>query len=125
MRWFGSKDGQRPVDAYRKAIALNRSHCWSHYNLAEALVELEEWSEAIAAYGEAMKLEPNLPDVEDKINNALHRRIEWDLESAFNYYLMAIEHEPTDIQSYEEALKIQPDRLELYVGLANLLVEKR
>ncbi|KMW70860.1 tetratricopeptide repeat protein, partial [Limnoraphis robusta] len=46
------------AEGYRKAVALNPSAAWSHFNLGEALEKLGKTEEAIASYQQAVQLNP-------------------------------------------------------------------
>lgn len=108
--------------ALRKAIELNRDFALSYYNLGEALVQLAEWDEAIAAYQCARQLQSDLPQVEQKLSQAISKRNKLNAESLFNTYLRAIEQNPTDVESYRQAIEIHPDNAKLHLGLGNALV---
>lgn len=115
---------EEAVEGYRSAIGLNPDFHWSHYNLGEALVKLERWEEAIGAYREAMQLQLDLPQIEEKLNRALHQQVKSHLDLALSYYRQAIDRDRTDVESYQKALELQPDDAELYLGLGNALVAK-
>ena len=60
--WFRSEDYENARDAWGRAESAD-----SHYNRGNALAHLGDYDAAIAAYDEALALEPNMPD-------ALHNR---------------------------------------------------
>ncbi len=114
------------VQSYREAIRLNPDCDWSYYNIAEALAALENWEDAYPAYAKAQKLNANLPELTSKLNHVLHQRIKSDLNSALKLYLQAIKQEPSNLDNYHQALKIDPLDTNLYLGLSqNLITQER
>ncbi|MFM6206269.1 tetratricopeptide repeat protein, partial [Planktothrix sp.] len=112
------------IAAYQKAIELDPNFVWSHYNLAASFEQLGQWDEAVEAYRQALKIQPDLPNLEEKLNQALHQEVKGKLEQALSYYRQTIENDPTDIESYQKALEIKPDDAELYLGLGNAWIAK-
>jgi tetratricopeptide (TPR) repeat protein len=119
------KQWKEAAEAYEKAIELNRKFSWSHYNLGEVLVQQQKWDEAVVAYRFALQIQPDLPQVEEKLNDALHYRVKSNLNLALSYYRQAIERDPTDIESYTKALEIAPNEPELHAGLGTAWQRKR
>jgi tetratricopeptide (TPR) repeat protein/glycosyltransferase involved in cell wall biosynthesis len=114
---------QEAAQALQQAIALHPDFHWSHYNLGDALAKLEQWDGAVGAYQRAKQLQPDLPDLIRKLNRALHQRAMLDLEAVFDYQCQAIEQDPTNLESLQEALELQPNNPKLCLGLANALAE--
>ncbi|MCF3627082.1 tetratricopeptide repeat protein [Planktothrix agardhii 1801] len=115
---------ERAIAAYQKAVDLDPNFVWSYYNLAEIYVKLDQWDEAVEAYRQVLKIKPDLTEVEEKLNQALHQQVKARLETALSYYRKAIENDPTDVESYQKALEIKPDDAELYFGLGNAWIAK-
>ncbi|MFM6398636.1 tetratricopeptide repeat protein, partial [Planktothrix sp.] len=105
-------------------IELDPNFVWSYYNLAASFEQLGQWDEAVEAYRQVLKIKPDLTEVEEKLNQALHQKVKARLETALSYYRQAIENDPTDIESYQKALEIKPDDAELYLGLGNAFYQK-
>ncbi|CAD5931909.1 glycoside hydrolase family 99-like domain-containing protein [Planktothrix agardhii] len=118
------EDWEGAIAAYQKAVDLDPNFVWSYYNLAEVYVKLDQWDEAVEAYRQVLKIKPDLTEVEEKLNLALHQQVKTRLETALSYYLQAIKNDPTDINSYQKALEIKPDDAELYFGLGNAWIAK-
>ncbi|CAD5946408.1 glycoside hydrolase family 99-like domain-containing protein [Planktothrix agardhii] len=115
---------ERAIAAYQKAVDLDPNFVWSYYNLAEVYVKLDQWDEAVEAYRQVLKIKPDLTEVEEKLNRALHQQVKTRLETALSYYRKAIKNDPTDVESYQKALEIKPDDAELYFGLGNAWIAK-
>ena len=113
------EDWENAIAAYQKAVDLDPNFVWSYYNLAEVYVKLEQLDEAVETYRQVLKIKPDLTEVEEKLNQALHQQVKTRLETALSYYLQAIANDPTDVDSYQKALEIKPDDADLYVGLGN------
>ena len=118
------EDWEGAIAAYQKAIDLDPNFVWSYYNLAEVYVKLDQWDEAVEAYRQVLKIKPDLTEVEEKLNRALHQQVKTRLETALSYYRKAIKNDPTDVESYQKALEIKPDDAELYFGLGNAWIAK-
>lgn len=112
------------IAAYQKATDLDPNFVWSYYNLAEIYVKLDQWDEAVEAYRQVLKIKPDLTEVEEKLNRALHQQVKTRLETALSYYRKAIKNDPTDVESYQKALEIKPDDPDLYLGLGNAWIAK-
>ncbi len=112
------------VVAYEGAIALDPDFAWSNYNLGDALVALKQWDKASAAYRRAKEIQADLPEIDAKINRILTLKVKTKFGSAFECYLAAIEQDPTDIESFQKALTIDPNNAQLLVGLANAYLTK-
>ncbi|MCX6927392.1 MAG: tetratricopeptide repeat protein [Verrucomicrobia bacterium] len=92
--------------AFRAALADQPSCQYSWQGLAMALVEQQQYNEAIAACQEALKIDPLLAPAHSTIGLALTRL------GQTNEALM----------QYSEALRIQPTLAEAHYNLANVLV---
>lgn len=118
------EDWEGAIAAYQKAVDLDPNFVWSYYNLAEIYVKLDQWDEAVEVYRQVLKIKPDLTEVEEKLNQALHQQVKARLETALSYYLQAIKNNPTDIESYQKALEIKPDNAELYWELGKAWFHK-
>jgi O-antigen biosynthesis protein len=90
----------------QKAIEVKSDYIWSHYNLGEALIRQGKYDQAILAFQNALKLNPNssnLVKVTDRIKFALVQKSEQD-------YLNDLTNKPNDA--------------ELYLGLANVFTHQ-
>ncbi|QYO67460.1 glycosyltransferase [Leptolyngbya sp. 7M] len=117
---------QQAANAYTTAITLNPNFAWSHFNLGEAWSHLEAWDAAIESYRMALKLQPDLPHVPARLAHALQQRAADDRASALRFYRQAIQQQPHEPENYHKALELQPDAVELYLGLTeSLLIHDR
>ena len=112
------------VPVYKQAIALNPEFPWSYYNLAEAYGMLSNWSDAVAYYEQAAQIQADLPQIEHKLGHALYQRCQSDRSRALEHFSLAIAREPDNPQVYHQALAIDRTNIELYLKLANILLEK-
>ncbi len=115
---------QRPQEAItvlKQAITLQGDFAWAHYNLGDAQEKVGQWSEAIAAYQTAAKIQADLPYLPTKLGHVFFRQSEQDRQTALEYFLQAIEQDPTQIENYHQALGIEPHNLELYLKLGKAL----
>jgi O-antigen biosynthesis protein len=113
---------QQAAEAFATAITLNPNFAWSHFNLGEALFHLEKWDGAIEHYRAALKLQPDLPHAPGRLANALQQRATTDRASALAFYQQAIQQNPSEPENYHKALELQPDAVELYLGLTEALL---
>ncbi|GGA45687.1 hypothetical protein CYANOKiyG1_64630 [Okeania sp. KiyG1] len=72
---------------------MNPDFCWSYYNLADVLVKLEKWEEAVNAYRRTIELNPDF---------------------CWSYYnladvLVKLEQKEEAITAYQKAIKLAPD----------------
>jgi len=80
--------------------------------------------EAIAAYRQAIAINPDVDWIHPIIGDALLKRSQLDVKSAIASYRQAIEINPDDVQAYRKLLTIQPDNFEIYLELGNTLVKQ-
>nr|RNJ71212.1 MAG: tetratricopeptide repeat protein [Leptolyngbya sp. IPPAS B-1204] len=113
---------QQAANAYTTAITLNPNFAWSHFNLGEAWSHLEAWDAAIESYRTALKLQPDLPHAPARLAHALQQRATDDRASALRFYRQAIQQQPYEPENYHKALELQPDAVELYLGLTEALL---
>ena len=92
------------ASCFRNAIELRADFAWSHYNLGEALHELKEFDDALEAYKAAKKLEPNLPQVTQKIGAVLHQRSLESRRQALAFCREQIAQEPENIELYHQVI---------------------
>ena len=110
------------TELYQKSLELNPNFDWCHYNFGEALVNLERWEEAIIAYQKALDLNSNLPQIHKKLADSFYQRASLDRESLLADYQHKIAEDPYKISLYHQAIEIQPQNADLYLGLGNALV---
>jgi O-antigen biosynthesis protein len=115
---------QSAANAYRQAIELKPDFVWSHYNLGEALVKLGAWDEALKAYQTAQKLDPNLPEPKQKISEVLRQRTKTSRQEALAYSLEQIAQDPDNIEFYHQAISLDKQNYQLYVGLGKALFKQ-
>ncbi|NJO79383.1 MAG: tetratricopeptide repeat protein [Cyanobacteria bacterium RM1_2_2] len=113
---------QRAASAFQTAISLNPDFAWTHYNLGRAWVRLQEWDQAIAAFQSALKVQPDLPYALGDLADALQQRSALDQANALAYYRQAIQQNPLDPEHYHKAIELQPDAVDLYLGLVDALL---
>jgi O-antigen biosynthesis protein len=112
------------ANAYRQAIKLKPDFVWSHYNLGEALAKLAQWDEATKAYQGAQKLDPNLPEPRQKLGEMLHRRTKSSRQEALVYSLEQIAQDPDNIEFYHQAISLDKQNHQLYLGLGKALFKQ-
>jgi O-antigen biosynthesis protein len=113
---------EEAIDIYHRSLKINPDFDWSYYNLGEALSQLERWEEAIIAYQQGLDLNPNLPSIYKKLANTFYQRAVVDRESILDYYRNLIKVNPEEVSFYHQALELQPQDAQLYLGLGNALV---
>jgi|GEM_PF-980920 len=114
---------EEAATAYQETTRKNPQFAWAHYNLGDMLVEIGAIEKAIAAYKQALKVQPNFPQAEEKLNQTLLQRMKLGLKKAKEYYQQQLQINPKDGISYEYIVQIEPDNLEMVVGLGNALIE--
>jgi tetratricopeptide (TPR) repeat protein/GT2 family glycosyltransferase len=117
-----------PIEAIavlQNALKLKQDFHWTYNNLGAAYISLQRWEKAIAAYSQVLKLQPQSEEAKERLNFALQQKATADSDLAFELYLEAIERDPDDIESYQQALEIHNDRPELYLGLADACSRKK
>ena len=119
----------RAIELGKQGIELNPDCFWLHYHLGEAFVAKEQWNEVVKTYRHAKELQPDLPEIEQKLeqklNYALEQKIQIARQKALESYLQAMERDPENIDSYWKAIEIQPDNVELYLKLTSVLVDQK
>ncbi|MGL5076759.1 MAG: tetratricopeptide repeat protein, partial [Waterburya sp.] len=115
---------QASADCYRQAIKLKPDFVWSHYNLGEALVKLAQWEEAASAYQAAQKLNPELPEPRQKLGEVLHQRSKSSQKEALSYYQEQIPQNPDNIELYHQAISLDKQNPQLYLGLGKALFKQ-
>ena len=115
---------QEAIPAYQKAIELDPNYPWSYYNLAEAYSMLHQWSQAADMYQKAAQIRADLPQLQQKLGNALYHRGHQDLERALQHLMQAIDREPGDLTVYHQAIAIDNNNLELYLKLGDRLIQQ-
>ncbi|MGK7914528.1 MAG: tetratricopeptide repeat protein, partial [Prochloraceae cyanobacterium] len=112
------------IAVLRKAIALKGDFAEAYCNLGDALTQIGQWPKAIAAYQAAQKIQGNLADLSQKLAHVLFRQSEVDRQTALENILNAIAKEPQNINNYHQALAIDKQNPDLYLGLGNVLMER-
>ena len=112
----------KATELYQKSLAINPKFDWCYYNLGKALVHLERWEEAIFAYQKALELNSNLPQIHKKLADSFYQRANLDREYLLADYRSQIAEDPYKISLYHQAIEIQPQNADLYLGLGNALV---
>ena len=110
------------TELYQKSLAINPNFDWCHYHLGEALVNLDRWEEAIFAYQKALDLNSNLPKIHKKLADSFYQRANLDRESLLADYRNQIAEDPYNISLYHQAIEIESQNADLYLGLGNSLV---
>lgn len=118
------KRWEESASVSQRAIELNSELPWAYYNLGEALVELGKWDEAINSYRRALKLKPDIVSAKKQLAKALQQRAKSDRQACLELYQSAIRDNPEDLQNYYQAIEIEENNVELYLGLGNVLVKK-
>ncbi|MGL5065628.1 MAG: glycosyltransferase, partial [Microcoleus sp.] len=95
-----------------------------HYQEAEKLTELGKWKDAIAAYKQALGLDPHLPAIHQKLAGVLQKQAQVERNSLLNYYQQKIQQNPDEPDNYYKALDICPDRADFHFGLAKALAKQ-
>lgn len=112
---------EKAIDFGSKGIELYPDSEWINYHLAEALAAQGKWEQAIAIYEKARPLENHNVKIENKIKYAIGKRIASDEKQALNYYLLAIQNNPKDLENYLKVLDIQPDNVSIFNYLINVI----
>ncbi|NEN87492.1 MAG: glycosyltransferase [Okeania sp. SIO3H1] len=98
---------------------------WEHYlEQAKDFYKNQHWSEAIASYQNALKLNPNLPGIHQKIGDALQQQAKAEKTNLLNFYKQKIQQNPDDLQTYYQALEISPNDTEIYLELGKAFAKK-
>jgi protein O-GlcNAc transferase len=95
----------RGVELIKKAIALNAKVPGAHYNLANALRDLNRPEEALASYDKAIALQPGFAEAFSNRGNAL-----WSLN-----------RREEALASYDKAIALKPDSAEAHINRGNAL----
>jgi tetratricopeptide (TPR) repeat protein len=127
---------------YEQAVTHKRDFAEAHYNLGNALLQLDRKAAAIEAYRRAAKLRPNLLPAHNNLGNALQSLGRW--EEAAQAYRRALTLDPDipdlhrnlgivlqgtgdgegAIAAYRRAIALRPEWTKPYGSLANLLLER-
>ncbi|ELS02764.1 putative glycosyltransferase [Xenococcus sp. PCC 7305] len=113
---------EEAISMFKKAIALRSDFPEAYCNFGDACVQIGQWRKAITAYQSAAKIKPNLPGLSKKIAHALFRQSEEYRQTALDNILQEIKRSPKNITNYYQALEIDKNNPELYLGLANALM---
>ena len=118
------KQWQQAEQSLRQAIKLKPDFAWSHYNLGEALFHLEQWEQALECYKKAQALDPELPQVDTKIGAVMHRRSQQLQQETLSFCLERLKKDPGNIELYHQAISLDKQNHQLYLGLGKALVER-
>jgi tetratricopeptide (TPR) repeat protein len=129
--------------AYRKAASLRSDYVEAYQNLGALLCDkVHDYPGAIAAFREAIKLEPDNPAAHFGLGNSLTKQGAQD--EAVASYRKAIDLKPTyadahnnlgrvleaqrkpaeAMAEYREAIRLQPDYVTAYLGLGSVLCDQ-
>ena len=92
---------------FRHALAVTENNWLAHNNLGNALADDGRRPEAMAQYGEALRLEPGYAKAHNNLGIAL----------------ADADRGPEAVAQYEEALRLRPDFAEAHNNLGNALLE--
>jgi serine/threonine protein kinase/tetratricopeptide (TPR) repeat protein len=95
----------RAMDEARKAISLNANLSYGHHSLGSTLSSLGRYDEAIDAFKQAIRIEPN--------NAGAH-------SSLGRVYWLGKGMIPEGIEEHEQAIKLNPEAGYAFLQLANL-----
>ena len=115
---------EEAIAMLRKAISLKADFAGAHCNLGDAWAQVGQWQKAIAAYQTATKIQPDLSGLPQKLAHVLFCQSEQDKQTALKNIMQAIGREPKNINNYHQALAIEKNNPELYLGLGNALIEQ-
>ena len=120
-----SKKPEEAISVIRKALALKDDFPEAYCNFGDAFVQVGQWRKAITAYQSAAKINPKFPGLSQKIAHALFRQSEEYKQTALENILQEIEREPNNTTNYYQALEIDSNNTELYLGLGNALMVQK
>ncbi|MBU3936785.1 MAG: tetratricopeptide repeat protein [Proteobacteria bacterium] len=89
------------VTLFEKAIHQDPNKAVYHYNLGNALKDLERFDEAIPCYGQALLLKPDYVDALNNLGTVLHNQGKFE----------------EAISAYQEALRIAPDHAGVHYNM--------
>jgi|GEM_PF-253697 len=115
---------QKAADSLTQAIKLKSDFAWSHYNLGEALFHLEQWEQALECYQKAQALDPKLPQVNTKIGAVMNRRTQQLQQETLSFCLDRLKEDPDNIELYHQAISLDKQNHQLYLGLGQALVKQ-
>jgi len=101
--YFGRQEWQAAIEEYRKATAINPEFSQPYNQLGYALRFLEKYDDAEKAFKTYVRLIPDEPNPYD----------------SYAELLMKVGRFAESIAQYEKALKIDPNFVASYVGIAN------
>ena len=115
---------QSAADSFRQAIKLKPDFAWSHYNLGEALSQLGQWEEALSCYKSAQNLDLGLAGIATKISAAMQQRSQQLQQEALSFCVSQLAQEPDNIELYHQAISLDRQNHQLYLGLGQALVKQ-
>ncbi|ELS03711.1 putative glycosyltransferase [Xenococcus sp. PCC 7305] len=114
-------------------LEFHGESAWLNYHLAAAFSGVDNWYEAISYYSQAAQLQPDLPNIQNKINLAnenIKKANEKSLEEELhNLYQQAIaKHQAGEIEAaivlYLESLQLEENQPDwVYSNIITLLVQ--
>ena len=122
--FFRQNQTDKIIEAGKKGIKFNPDFSWLHYQLGDAFCAKRKWKEAVKFYSKAIEIKPDLTGIRSKFKFALENQVEKEKEDTFNSCLLLIEKNPYCTENYRNALKIQPNNIEIYLKLAAILIEQ-
>jgi cytochrome c-type biogenesis protein CcmH/NrfG len=111
------------------AVALSQamtlySNCGNYSALGQCWEKLGELEKAIAAYRQAIKLNPDAEEINFCLAETLQQQAKLYLEKAALAYRRAIELNPEQIESYQKLLEIEPENGDSWFSLGKVLEKK-
>ena len=85
---YNLEQWEKAKQILQKAAQLNKSSAWTIYYLGEIYAHQQDWHQAVDAYRRVLALQPDLPEIHDKLSYALHQLARLSLADARqDYYL--------------------------------------
>ncbi len=132
---------QNPIECYQKELAIQPESAEVHANLGSAYAQQQDWQQAIIYYKQALDLDPQMAGVHRNLARVFTQTNQ--PEAAAQSWFQALSLEPSWAQveehlklgntlreqdkteqaqaCYRRVLKLQPDSLEAYQNLGELL----
>ena len=116
---------QKSVDILTHAIQLNADFHWTHYSLGEALAELGYIEDALTAYRSAVALKPDSHLIRSRLNHTIEHQIKALSEELSHSFEKDLCRDDNDVQRFYDAIELEPHNAQLYLRLANFLVNNQ
>ncbi|MGB7273128.1 MAG: tetratricopeptide repeat protein [Geitlerinemataceae cyanobacterium] len=122
--WLEHKSCSGGLQYIETVLEKNPEDKWSLVALGHICVQMEQFSRAIDSYQKALQLAPESAALHQYLANALRLRGKDDLRQALSSYRLAIQAKPKNLQTYHQALELDPHNVDAYVGLAEGLLSQ-